>query len=205
MSTEFNVYGLNENIKDLQFNALGIHNIYNALAALSVIDSIYKISSSEIKSTMSNFLPVFGRGEIVKVNNKNIRLLLVKNPASLTANLTMLQNRLSLKLLIILNDKIADGTDVSWIWDAKFELLGNADISWITISGKRAYDMALRLKYADVRCINIEIEPNISKALDLSISKLREGDTLFVLPTYTAMLDIRKDISNIVKIKNIWN
>jgi len=204
LSTRFSIFGLRNIVRELHFNAPGIQNIYNAVASLCVAESIRKFKDDKLKQIFPQFLPAFGRGEIVKINGKQIRLLLIKNPASFTANLNMLKHLLSLKFLIIINDKIADGTDVSWLWDTNIEMLQKADISWITISGTRAYDMALRLKYADVHPISVEVEPGIPRALDISLSRLRDGDTLFVLPTYTAMFRIRKAIGNIVKIKEFW-
>lgn len=204
LSTRFSIFGLRNVVREVHFNAPGLQNVYNAVAGLCVAESIRKFKDDKLKVSFSQFMSAFGRGEIVKVSGKQIRLLLVKNPASFTANLNMLKHLLSLKLLIIINDNVADGTDVSWLWDTNIEMLQKADISWITISGTRAYDMALRLKYADVHPISVEVEPGITRALDISLSRLREEDTLFVLPTYTAMFRVRKAIGNIVKIREFW-
>lgn len=204
LSTSFDVYGLEETLKDIHFKSPGLLNIYNALAAIAVATQIKKFKLSELRSFSSLFAPAFGRGEVVKINGKQIRLLLIKNPVSFSANLDMLKNILNLKLMVIINDKIADGRDVSWLWDSKVEVLKNAQIAWMTISGRRAFDMLLRLKYAEIKTMGIEVEPNIVRALDISLSKLGNGETLFILPTYTAMLEVRKAIGNIVKIREFW-
>lgn len=204
LSTRFNIYGLKEVVRDVHFKSPGLQNVYNALAAVTVSSEIKSLKAEDLRLAFSRFSPAFGRGEIIKTNGKQIRLLLIKNPASFTANLNMLKHILNLKLLIIINDKIADGRDVSWLWDAKLELLEKANIAWITVSGTRANDMLLRLKYAQVQSMCVEIEPNIARALDISLSKLRDGETLFILPTYTAMLAVRKVIGSIVKIREFW-
>lgn len=204
LSTTFHYFGLGNSFKNLRFSSPGIQNTYNALAAISVAIKIHKFTEEELRNSLSEFNASFGRGEIIKLNGKQIRLLLIKNPASFTSNLYMLKNILNLKLLIIINDKIADGTDVSWLWDADIEQLSRSKIAWITVSGTRAYDMGLRLKYADIARVSTEIEPNLNKAIDISLTKLKDGETLFILPTYTSMLEVRKLIGGLVKIKDFW-
>ena len=92
---------------------------------------------------------------------------------------------------MILNDRIPDGRDVSWIWDVDFEIL--KDLKNITASGDRVYDLALRLKYADIK--NPTVEDNLNKALSTSLKSVNQGDFLYVLPTYSAMLEVRKILS----------
>jgi UDP-N-acetylmuramyl tripeptide synthase len=204
LSTRFSLYGFKVPIKDLHFNSPGIQNIYNAVAACFIAKKIVRFGKSEIKAALSSFNPAFGRGEIIRINGKQVRLLLIKNPASFTANINMLKNVGALKLMILINDNIADGRDISWLWDSNIELLQKSNIAWITISGIRASDMLLRLKYANINSLSTEIEPNISKALGISLAKLRDGEMLFILPTYTAMLEVRKAIGSIVKVKEFW-
>jgi UDP-N-acetylmuramyl tripeptide synthase len=204
LSTVFEVSGLYNSKIELQFASPGLQNIYNALSASVVARKLGKMGNAQLRQGFSSFQPAFGRGEIIKIGDKNVRLMLMKNPASFTANLNMLKNINELKLMIIINDNIADGTDVSWLWDTKVEVLQDTNMGWITVSGMRARDMLLRLKYAGIELLSTEIEENISKALKLSLSKLKSGETLFVLPTYTAMLEVRKAIGSMVKIKNMW-
>jgi len=96
--------------------------------------------------------------------------------------------------LIIINDLIADGRDVSWLWDVDFEIISAASglVSSVHVSGIRASDMAVRLKYAGVETEKLHLEPAIDRALNAALNALPEGETLYVLPTYTAMLDFRK-------------
>lgn len=204
LSTRFEINCNNIVYSSIKFSSPGIHSIYNAIAAVSAVCELDKFDDEEIRKAFSSFVPAFGRGEIININKKSIRLLLVKNPASFNANLQMLKNTLNLKLMIIINDNIADGKDVSWLWDSKVELLSKNPPSWLTICGNRAYDMALRIKYAEVKPSSFVVEPSISKALDLALPNLHNDEVLFVLPTYTAMLSIRNKISKMVKIKEFW-
>ena len=96
--------------------------------------------------------------------------------------------------MLILNDNYADGRDVSWIWDANFELISNF-ANDIYVSGKRAYDMALRLKYANIDTKVIHIEPDIKKAFELSIKSCNNNYELNILPTYTALLELKKIVN----------
>lgn len=204
LSTSFTFESRNKSYPGIHFIPPGIQNVYNAVSAIGVALSVANYTVRDLRRLSDSFYPAFGRGEIVHYNDKHIRLLLIKNPASFTATLRMIKHRLDVNLWIIINDKIADGTDVSWLWDAQIELLQKAKIGNITVSGTRASDMALRLKYADIPQVKTEVIPNLNRALDISLSKLKDGETLFVLPTYTAMLEVRKHIQGIVKIKNFW-
>jgi len=204
LTTIFDVFYKNKTTKEIHFHSPGIHYIYNALAGFISIKNIIKITDLKLKKHISNFNPAFGRGEIITYNNKKIELLLVKNPASMTSNIRMLSNIPNLKLLFIINDNTADGRDISWLWDSKFEYLIKENINFIVSSGTRAFDMNLRLKYANLPKMYCQIEPNIKKALDLTLSKMKFHDTLYVLATYTAMLELRNYIKEFIKIKQYW-
>ena len=97
-------------------------------------------------------------------------------------------------ILIALNDNFADGTDVSWIWDAEMEIIQGV-AKTITVSGIRGEDMQLRLKYAGFDMKTVSIEKDLGKALEMSIANLESGETLYILPTYTAMLELRRAMS----------
>jgi hypothetical protein len=99
----------------------------------------------------------------------------------------------SLYLLVAINDKFADGTDVSWLWDADFERLAG-HVAGAVVSGTRAADMAVRLKYAGVDPALVIAEPDLGRALDLALERLPAGATLYTLPTYTAMLELRAEL-----------
>ena len=124
----------------------------------------------------------------------NYRLLLVKNPASFSLSLELMRNIPNLKLILAINDNTADGKDVSWLWDSELERLNNARIQWIICTGVRAKDMRVRLKYAleSQHAEPIPTLENIREAIDASFERANDGDTIFVMPTYTAMLEFRK-------------
>ncbi|MCX6816522.1 MAG: MurT ligase domain-containing protein [Candidatus Beckwithbacteria bacterium] len=164
----------------------GQYHQYN-LEAAKTVANVLRLDPQLTTQGLTRFRPAFGRGEELVLNDKPIKIFLVKNPAGFNAIWQMLQdqNQLNKRLLIILNDLIADGTDVSWIWDIDFNYL-NSRKTPITVSGTRALDMALRLKYAGLNPHLIQLEPNIKKALSYSPD--------YILPTYTAMLKLRQII-----------
>lgn len=178
-----------ENI-DLTLSIPGVYNIYNALAATS-LSSVLGAHSEQIKYGLENFTAAFGRMEKIQIKDKYIFLLLVKNPTGFNESLRSFINTKEKKsFLLALNDNFADGIDISWIWDSELELL-NDKANSIICSGIRAYDMALRLKYAGLKSNNVTIESNLKKALDQGLSSLEKGETLYIFPTYTAMMEIR--------------
>lgn len=174
---------------ELKNTIAGFYNVYNILAATAVAFSL-EIPLEVIKRGVESFSSAFGRLEKIKIGSKNLYLLLIKNPSGFSEVVeTLVADSKPKSLLIALNDNFADGTDVSWIWDTNLELLKN-HYRFITVSGIRAYDMVLRLKYADLAG-NIDIEENLETAVQKSLEKVEDGEYLYLLPTYTAMLDIR--------------
>ena len=135
---------------------------------------------------------VFGRVETIPVGGRDVSILLVKNPAGANEVLrTLTLEEGSIDLWLALNDRIADGRDVSWIWDADFELLAGR-VRTATCSGTRAEEMALRLKYAGIDA-PIAVERDLGRSLDAAVAD-RDGDgsgPLYALPTYTALLELR--------------
>ena len=158
----------------------GLYNQYNTLAAVTLAKSL-RIPDSEIKKAFTSFAPAFGRQEEIVVNKKMIKLFLSKNPAGFNASLRTVLDMGAKELLLVLNDRIPDGRDVSWLWDVDFEMI--PAYTNLIVSGDRAYDMALRMKYAGLHAY---VEPSLRNALDGS------QDTMFVLATYSAMLEVRK-------------
>ncbi len=146
----------------------------------------------------------FGRVETIEVAGRPVSILLIKNPAGANEVLRTLRLEAGsegLDLWFALNDRIADGRDVSWIWDADFELLAGA-VRRVTCAGTRAPEMALRLKYAGWPEERIAVEESISASLD---SALAAGDgPLFALPTYTALLELRKLLSSRGLAEEFW-
>lgn len=176
----------------------GLYNKYNVHAA-ALTAKILGIEDKKIKNKLRNFKPAFGRQEIIDYKNKKIQVFLSKNPASFNQSLATINTLKAKHLLIVLNDRIPDGRDVSWIWDVDFES-NLSNFFSISVSGDRVYDMALRLHYAiqnsKLRIQNynskVKIYENLKKSVEESIRSLRQNETLYVLPTYSAMLDLRK-------------
>ena len=174
----------------------GLYNLYNALAA-GATASLLKVNNDIISHTIGNISAAFGRMEKISLpGGRNIFLMLVKNPTGFTQTIeTLTFDKKPKNILFALNDNFADGTDVSWIWDAEMEI--TRDIAKdVVITGIRGEDMQLRLKYADYDMKKVTFEKNIPKALETSIETLPAGETLYILPTYSAMLEIRKVLSN---------
>ena len=168
----------------------GMHNAYNATAAAAAAIAL-GIDHDAIGPALAAAEAAFGRAERVSVNGREVVLLLAKNPAG--ANVTVQTVRLDpapLHLLIALNDRTADGKDVSWIWDVDYEPLLER-LGDLVVTGDRAYDMALRFVYAGVDRRRIRIEPDPERALDAALANLPADRPLYVLPTYTAMLGLR--------------
>jgi UDP-N-acetylmuramyl tripeptide synthase len=181
----------------------GLYNVYNALAAVATglrLGLPLKVIASGIETMEA----AFGRVETVEVSGKPVSILLVKNPAGTNEVLRTLlleADAGELDLWIGLNDGIADGRDISWIWDADFELL-KGSTRRVTCAGTRAPEMALRLKYAGWPTDAIEIEKEIAPALDRAVGTAR--GRLFALPTYTALLELRRELSRRGLAKEFW-
>ncbi|MBX6770702.1 MAG: Mur ligase family protein [Chloroflexi bacterium] len=168
----------------------GLYNVYNALAAITCALAL-DIPAAAIHDGLTAITAAFGRLERISVGDRTLFIALIKNPVGFTEVLrTILAGPGLRHLIIAINDNLADGTDVSWLWDAEVEALADHCASVIA-SGTRAGDMAVRLKYAGVPTERIHVEPEIERALDLGLTSLPPGQTLYILPTYTAMLALR--------------
>lgn len=187
--TCFNMYD-NKTIQNMQIGIAGSYNIYNALAA-SIVGDVWKFSSLNTKKALVNFKPAFGRMEEFIYNDRKFKMILIKNPTGANTAVEILSKVKNKYIICSLNDNIADGTDISWIYDVDFESLG--EVSEIVVMGKRKYDLALRLKYAHVQEKNIKVSDDYWKVIEnMSQQKLKEDEYIYILPTYTAMLEIRK-------------
>ena len=170
----------------------GLYNALNGLAALAAAVALgYGLST--IRSALQSFSAAFGRIERFEFAGHPTLMVLVKNPIGASESVRMLVSGASepLDLMIAINDKIADGTDVSWLWDADWEALQGHVRSVIT-TGTRAADMAVRLKYAGIAPEQIQVEPQLDQALKLVQKQLSPTAPLTILPTYTAMLELRE-------------
>ncbi len=173
----------------------GLYNVYNALAALTAALRS-EIPLEPAARALESMQAVFGRVETIDVRGTGVFILLIKNPAGANEVLRTLlleageeDVRADLDLWIALNDRIADGRDVSWVWDADFELLA-PHVRRVVCAGTRAPEMAVRLKYAGIRPDAIAIEESIPRSLDLALAEA--NGRLFALPTYTALLELRE-------------
>jgi len=169
----------------------GLYNCYNVLAAYATACSL-GLEPAYIAERLRTFKAAFGRQERVEFRGRHLVVVLSKNPAGFNETVRTAVDLAQGKNFILgLNDRKADGTDVSWIWDVDFEQL--KDRAEVVIpAGVRAYDLAVRLKYAGVKAEEPQTDPG--RALDLLIRHTNEGDVAFLLCTYTAMLDLRSEL-----------
>ncbi|HMO01087.1 MAG TPA: MurT ligase domain-containing protein [Miltoncostaeaceae bacterium] len=171
----------------------GLHNAYNAAAATAAAVAM-GIPRDAIAAGLAESPAAFGRGERVALDGRELVLLLAKNPTGANETVrTVLLDPEPPHLLIALNDRTADGHDVSWIWDVDYEPLLEASAS-LTLTGDRAYDLALRVRYAGVAADRMTVLPDPEAALDHAVATVPPGGTLYVLPTYTAMLGLRETL-----------
>ncbi len=176
------VINLNREVYEVPL--VGLFNAYNAIGAIALA---LELGIKDIKTGLKTFHVAFGRSEVKILNGKRVLIQLIKNPVG--ANEVLKTVDKNTNLLIIINDNYADGRDVSWLWDAEFEFLKQCGKT-ITVSGIRANDMALRLKYAGVETDKIKIIPDIKQAVEY-VGKNTEGD-ITILPTYTSLLKLNK-------------
>ncbi len=168
----------------------GLYNVYNALAAASSALAV-GIALEDVAAGLERFQAAFGRFERFAVGDRGFLLLLVKNPAGANEALrTLEEGGVPPALVVALNDRIADGRDISWIWDVDFEaVLDRAER--IVVSGERAAELALRFTYGGFPRERLDVVPGLEAALDRGLELTPPGGELAVLPTYTAMLELR--------------
>ncbi len=183
---------------EIELGLPGLYNVYNALAAAALAVAL-AIPLSDIVAGLQATTAAFGRAETVMIGEpahpRETRILLIKNPAGANEVLrTLALEPGEHDLLVVLNDNIADGRDVSWIWDADFELLAGR-VRRATCAGTRASELALRLKYAGIESRRIEVVDDLARALAAAAADRPGADAdapLYALPTYTAMLALRE-------------
>jgi UDP-N-acetylmuramyl tripeptide synthase len=181
----------------------GLYNVYNAVAAAALTRSL-GAELDEIAAGLERFSAAFGRFERVAVGSKRVLLLLIKNPAGANeAVRTLVDGGAPAILVVALNDEIADGRDVSWIWDVDFEPL-LPDLERLVASGERAAELALRFRYGGLDEDAIEPQPNLERALDRGLELTPDGGELVVLPTYTAMLGLQRLLASRGHAKPYW-
>ena len=181
----------------------GLYNVYNAVGAAALAQAL-GASLAQIRRGLERFGAAFGRFERIPVDGKSILVLLIKNPAGANEVLRTLEDSGAPALLLIaLNDAIADGKDVSWIWDVDLEpLLAGAER--VVASGDRAAELALRCTYGGLAEEAIEVEPSLEAALDRGLTLTPADGELVVLPTYTAMLALRRIVTERGLVRPYW-
>jgi UDP-N-acetylmuramyl tripeptide synthase len=181
----------------------GLYNVYNALGAASLALSLGR-SLDEVRDGLARFSAAFGRFERIPIGDRRVLMLLVKNPAGANEAIrTLVEGAPPRVAVIALNDAIADGRDVSWIWDVDFEPLA-AGLDRLVATGSRAAELALRFAYGGLPRDRIEVVPVLEAALDRGLELTPSGGELTVLPTYTAMLALRRTLATRGHVSNYW-
>jgi UDP-N-acetylmuramyl tripeptide synthase len=181
----------------------GLYNVYNALAAAALARAL-GASFDEIVAGLERFDAAFGRFERIEMGSRTLLMLLIKNPAGANEAVRTLVAGAAPKLAVVaLNDAIADGKDTSWIWDVDFEPLLDG-LDRVIVTGDRAAELALRFKYAAFDPDALEVVPELERALDRGLALTPEGGELVVLPTYTAMLALRRIVSRRGHVAPYW-
>ncbi len=180
----------------------GLYNVYNALAAAALCLTL-GVELDDVVAGLQAVTAAFGRAERVVIEGAEASILLVKNPAGANEILrTLALEDPGLDLLAVLNDRTADGHDISWVWDADFEMLADR-VRRVTCAGTRAAELALRLKYAGIPAERLKVVSELPSALDQALAGT-EGRRLFVLPTYTALLELRELLAGRGHVAQFW-
>lgn len=183
-------------------NVPGTYNIYNALCAFAIAKEL-GVGNEAIFDSLKSQKSSFGRQEIIDIDGKTVKIILVKNPAGYDQAISTVSLETDrINLVAMLNDNYADGRDVSWIWDVKFEKLSELDLEKVFVAGIRMYDMALRLKIAGLPVEKLTVSESYEDLLK-GISQT-ESDKVYVLATYTAMTSFRKFLNSKGYIKELW-
>ncbi len=181
----------------------GLYNVYNVLAAAATALAL-GIPLATVAAAVREFVPAFGRGERMTIAGRPAYMLLAKNPAGFNEVLrSALAGGRPIVAVIAINDLTADGRDVSWLWDVDFEMLRDR-CRLAVVTGVRAHDMAVRLKYAGLPRAAITVEPDEARALRRGVQGLEAGEPLYVLPTYTAMLRLRHILARRGVVRASW-
>ncbi len=181
----------------------GLYNVYNATAAAALAGAL-GVPAAEIAEGLESFSAAFGRFERIAVGDRRLLMLLVKNPAGANeAVRTLLEGEPPRLAVVALNDEIADGRDVSWIWDVDFEPL-LASLDRVIVAGGRAAELALRFAYGGLDRSRIDVVPALEEALDRGLAATPAGGELVVLPTYTAMLALRRIVARRGYVADYW-
>ncbi len=192
-----------EGTRRVELRLPGLYNVYNALAAASVARTV-GATLDEIELGLGRAEPAFGRFERIELDGRTLLVVLIKNPAGANEAVRTVVSSSAPKLAVVaLNDAIADGRDVSWIWDVDFELLASG-LDRLIATGERAAELALRFNYGGLRASAIKVVPDLEEALDLGLAATAEGGELVCFPTYTAMLALQEIVTRRGHAKPYW-
>ena len=192
-----------EGTRRVRLRVPGLYNVYNALGAAALARAL-GTSLDDVAAGLERFDAAFGRFERIVIGDRRLLMLLIKNPAGANEAIrTLVEGGPPRVAVVALNDEIADGKDVSWIWDVDFEPL-LAGLEKLVATGERASELALRCKYAGFPRERIEVVPNLEAALETGLALIAPAEELIVLPTYTAMLALRKLIGEQGHVRPYW-
>lgn len=190
-------------VDPIEVPVAGLYNAYNALAAVAAADAL-GIGRATAARAIASFRPAFGRLEVVEAEGRRLRIVLVKNPAGFNAAIgALLEQGGRHRVLAALNDRDADGRDVSWIWDCDFESLVPA-LEHAVVTGLRARDLALRFKYAGLARERAEVVDGWSAAIRRAVELTPQGGEVVVITTYTAMLALRDTLARLGHVRQFW-
>lgn len=184
-------------------NLPGGYNIYNACSCMAV-GKVLGLDPEVVSKSLSSFACGFGRMEKFEINGTSLRMILIKNPAGCNQVLNFLaQTTEPFVFACCLSDRVSDGTDISWIWDVDFEQMAQMDerLDSVLVSSVRAEDMAVRFKYAGVPTEKIQVIKDYGELVKACIA---QDKPVFIMPTYTAMMELREVISKNYGFKNFW-
>ena len=194
---------VNGNHYPATINLPGGYNIYNAIATVAA-GKVLGLKDQVVVDALNSFECGFGRMEKFSIEKTDIRMILIKNPAGCNQVLNFLSNTSQPSLFVVaLNDRYADGTDISWIWDVDFEKLVSIQdkLTGIWVTGRRADEMAMRFKYTGLPMEKIRVIKDYEQLIEQMVL---QSSPVYIMPTYTAMLDIREKISKKFGFKEFW-
>lgn len=192
------IHSKNNNLK-ISLPVRGFHNALNITAAVAVLEEIAPQSVDKAQKAISTMPVPFGRGEKLHIRGKAITVALVKNPSGFATNLeTFVKHTKPALIIFVVNDRLADGRDMSWLWDVQFKTVVSKT-SKIFTSGIRAYDMAVRLKHDD---IETETVTSVTKMMQILMQS--KYNNVVIIPTYTALFEVRTALAKYGKVPRIW-
>ena len=182
----------------------GLHNAYNVTAAVAAALAL-GVPAETVRTGIAGVQAAFGRAEQVSLDGRTLRLLLAKNPTGVNENIRcLLAEPAPLHLLVVLNDRTADGRDPSWIWDVDYEPLWDR-IGSVTLAGDRCWELALRFSYGGLDPGRFDVQESLPEALDSAVAATPRGGVLYALPTYTALLDLRAELVRRGAAHDFWH